>query len=87
LQEQTAIHHTRCDGRICDSIGVDDMACIWKTGRTWERVPETVLVEVNGKLGEGIYSKDLMLRILNVLGVDGAISAGLCNSRVRPSIL
>ena len=64
-------------GAFAIGIGVDDMACIWKTGRTWERVPETVLVEVNGKLGEGIYSKDLMLRILNVLGVDGAIQRSL----------
>jgi len=64
-------------GAFAIGLGVDDMACIWKTGRTWERVPETVLVEVNGKLGEGIYSKDLMLRILNVLGVDGAIQRSL----------
>jgi 3-isopropylmalate/(R)-2-methylmalate dehydratase large subunit len=64
-------------GAFAIGIGVDDMACIWKTGRTWERVPETVLVEVSGKLGEGIYSKDLMLRILNELGVDGAIQKSL----------
>jgi 3-isopropylmalate/(R)-2-methylmalate dehydratase large subunit len=64
-------------GAFAIGLGVDDMACIWKTGRTWERVPETVLVEVNGKLTEGIYSKDLMLRILNVLGVDGAIQRSL----------
>lgn len=31
-------------------IGIDDMAAIWKTGRTWEKVPETLLVEVSGRL-------------------------------------
>jgi 3-isopropylmalate/(R)-2-methylmalate dehydratase large subunit len=58
-------------------IGIDDMAAIWKTGRTWEKVPETLLVEVSGRLGEGIYSKDLMLKIVNKLGVDGAIQRSL----------
>jgi len=64
-------------GAFAIGVGVDDMAVIWKTGRTWERVPETLLVEVNGKLEEGVYSKDLMLKILNTLGVDGAIQKSL----------
>ena len=64
-------------GAFAIGVGVDDMACIWKTGRTWERVPETVLIKISGKLEEGVYSKDLMLRILNILGVDGAIQRSL----------
>ena len=64
-------------GAFAIGIGVNDMACIWKTGTTWERVPATVLVEVEGTLGEGIYSKDLMLKIINTLGVDGAIQKSL----------
>lgn len=60
-------------GAFAIGIGVDDMACIWKRGRTWERVPETILVEIHGQLKQGIYSKDLMLKIINTLGVDGAI--------------
>lgn len=64
-------------GAFAIGIGVDDMACIWKTGRTWERVPGTVLVEVNGKLGKGIFSKDLMLKIINEIGIDGAIQKSL----------
>jgi len=64
-------------GAFAIGVGIDDMAVIWKTGRTWERVPETLLVEVNGKLEKGIYSKDLMLKILNTLGVGGAIQRSL----------
>jgi 3-isopropylmalate/(R)-2-methylmalate dehydratase large subunit len=43
-------------GAFAIGVGVDDMACIWKTGRTWERVPETLLVEVNGKM-EGLFKR------------------------------
>lgn len=64
-------------GAFAVGIGVDDMACIWKTGTTWERVPATVLVEASGTLREGIFSKDLMLTIINTLGVDGAIQKSL----------
>jgi 3-isopropylmalate/(R)-2-methylmalate dehydratase large subunit len=60
-------------GAFATGVGVDDMACVWKTGKTWERVPETLFVEVSGKLKQGIYSKDLMLKIIGTLGVDGAI--------------
>jgi len=64
-------------GAFAIGVGIDEMACIWKTGRTWEIVPETLLVEVSGKLGEGVYAKDLMLKVLNTLGVDGAIQKSL----------
>jgi len=39
-------------------MGSTDVAAAIALGKTWMKVPETYLVEVNGKLPEGVYSKD-----------------------------
>jgi homoaconitate hydratase family protein len=52
-------------------VGSTEMAAIWATGKTWLKVPETIKVEVNGELGKGVYSKDLILYVIGLLGSDG----------------
>ncbi len=64
-------------GAFATGIGVDEMAVIFKTGRLWERVPATIKVNVEGALVPPLTSKDLMLFILNRLGMSGAIFKSL----------
>ncbi len=56
------------------AAGIDrtESAGIWKRGETWFRVPESVKITLNGKLREGVSSKDLALWIIGMLGSDGA---------------
>jgi 3-isopropylmalate dehydratase large subunit len=59
-------------GAIAIGMGATDMAYILATGKTWLKVPETIGVECNGKLKEGVTSKDLILEIVKIIGTDGA---------------
>lgn len=53
-------------------IGSTELAAAIATGRIWLRVPETMKITVNGKPQKGVYAKDIMLRIIEKLGVAGA---------------
>lgn len=48
------------------------MAAILGTGTLWVKVPETIRICIEGKLSEGVMSKDVILRIIGDLGADGA---------------
>jgi 3-isopropylmalate/(R)-2-methylmalate dehydratase large subunit len=56
------------------AVGIDrtETAGLWKQGETWFRVPETIKITLNGKLGEGVYAKDLALWIIGMIGSSGA---------------
>jgi len=49
-----------------------DLAAILATGRTWFRVPETIRVDLGGKLAPGVWAKDVTLAMLGRLGAEGA---------------
>ena len=53
-------------------IGVSEMAYVLMTGELWLRVPETIKMEVTGKLHEYVYSKDIILEIGGKYGTDVA---------------
>ncbi len=59
-------------GAFAFGIGSTELAAAIATGKIWLRVPETIKVNVNGKLQKGVYAKDVMLRIISELGVAGA---------------
>lgn len=52
-------------------VGRTEMAALWATGELWIRVPETLCISLTGKLRRGVMAKDIMLRILQDLGVSG----------------
>mgnify|MGYP006283379283 FL=1 len=56
------------------ATGIDrtESAGIWKKGETWFRVPESLRIELRGRLNDGVYAKDLSLWIIGMLGSDGA---------------
>jgi methanogen homoaconitase large subunit len=53
-------------------MGATDIALAIATGRTWLKVPETIRVQISGRLPEWVMSKDLALKLIGDLGIDGA---------------
>ena len=56
------------------AAGIDrtETAGLWKQGETWFRVPESIKLTLTGKLGKGVYAKDLALWIIGMIGSSGA---------------
>jgi 3-isopropylmalate/(R)-2-methylmalate dehydratase large subunit len=56
------------------AAGIDrtETAGLWKQGETWFRVPESVRITLTGRLNPGVYSKDLALWIIGMIGSSGA---------------
>ncbi len=59
-------------GTLATGIGATDMAIVLTTGRLWLRVPDTIRIEIKGKLPSKVMGKDIILHLLGQLGVDGA---------------
>lgn len=59
-------------GAFSSGIGYTEMAGILGTGQLWIKVPETIKININGKLNDKVMSKDLILTIIGDLGADGA---------------
>lgn len=59
-------------GAFSAGIGSTEMCAVLATGELWFKVPETIKVIVNGKLPEKVTSKDLMLKLLSMIGTNGA---------------
>ena len=60
-------------GAFSTGVGSTDLAATLATGELWFKVPESILFRLNGKLGKGVYSKDVILEIIRRIGVDGAL--------------
>jgi len=58
-------------GCFAFGIGTTDLTEIMASGRLLVDVPETILVELDGKFPKGVYAKDLILHILSVVRMDG----------------
>jgi 3-isopropylmalate/(R)-2-methylmalate dehydratase large subunit len=60
-------------GCLALGMGSTDLLGIVTTGRTWVRVPHTIRVEVNGRLGSAVTAKDLILTIIGERGMDAGL--------------
>jgi len=54
-------------------IGSTDAAAAIATGQLWFKVPASMRFVLNGSLGHGVYSKDVILTIIARIGTDGAL--------------
>ncbi|MHC5075475.1 MAG: 3-isopropylmalate dehydratase large subunit [Planctomycetota bacterium] len=54
-------------------VGSTDSAAAIATGKLWFKVPASIKFVLNGKLPEGVYSKDVILAVIARIGVDGAL--------------
>ena len=53
-------------------VGSTDLAITLASGKNWIKVPETIRVNVTGKLPKGVSSKDVILHIAKDIGSNGA---------------
>lgn len=61
-----------CVGAFSSGIGYTEMASILGTGTLWIKVPETIKVNITGRLPDNVMAKDIILRLIGDLGADGA---------------
>ena len=64
-------------GAFGQGMGDVDVAFIFKTGKTWFEVPETVKVIIKGKLPYSVSAKDLVLKIIKELGTTTALGKAI----------
>ncbi len=60
-------------GAFSTGIGSTDAAAAIATGELWFKVPASMKFVLNGSLGPGVYSKDVILAVIARIGVDGAL--------------
>jgi 3-isopropylmalate/(R)-2-methylmalate dehydratase large subunit len=60
-------------GALAFGIGVTEVAHVLATQSIWQTKPQTMRVSVNGKLGNSVTAKDLILAIIAKIGAAGAI--------------
>ena len=58
-------------GAFMVGVGATEMAGVLATGEIWVRVPETVRIEVSGKLSKGVSAKDIDLKLCGDYGMMG----------------
>ncbi|MGC8778857.1 MAG: aconitase family protein, partial [Candidatus Caldatribacteriaceae bacterium] len=59
-------------GAFSTGVGSTELAVAMASGKLWFKVPETIRINLQGKLPEGVFSKDAILFIAARLGADGA---------------
>ena len=59
-------------GAFATGIGSTDMAMVLSEGRLWFKVPETNRFNIEGVLKDNVYSKDVILYIISLMGADGS---------------
>jgi 3-isopropylmalate/(R)-2-methylmalate dehydratase large subunit len=52
-------------------IGATEMLGVVVTGEIWLKVPHTIAMEFDGRLGPGVSAKDIMLFLIGRFGMDG----------------
>lgn len=56
-------------GAFSAGIGRSEVASVWATDEIWLRVPETLRIDLRGRLSSGVSAKDVILKII---GDEGA---------------
>ncbi|MBI5579281.1 MAG: 3-isopropylmalate dehydratase large subunit [Deltaproteobacteria bacterium] len=57
-------------GAFSTGVGATDLAIVLMTGQLWFRVPEVIRIHLEGRLGQGVYAKDVILKVIGALGAD-----------------
>jgi 3-isopropylmalate/(R)-2-methylmalate dehydratase large subunit len=64
-------------GAFATGVGSTDIAAAFATGEMWVRVPPSIKIVYEGSLRPYVSGKDLILRTIGVIGVDGATYCAL----------
>ena len=54
------------------AIGSTEAAVLLATNKLWFKVPETIKVILNGPIPEGVFGKDIVIKLLSIIGIEGA---------------
>jgi 3-isopropylmalate/(R)-2-methylmalate dehydratase large subunit len=55
-------------GALGTGVGSTDLGCAFATGDLWFRVPESIRFEIHGEIQDGVYAKDMILKIIGDVG-------------------
>jgi 3-isopropylmalate/(R)-2-methylmalate dehydratase large subunit len=64
-------------GAFATGMGSTDIAAAMATGDIWMKVPPTLKLVYNGRLGKWVGGKDLILYTISDIGVDGALYSAM----------
>ncbi len=64
-------------GAFSTGVGSTDLTGAMALGSTWIRVPETLRVILNGKPGDWVSGKDIILKVIGTIGADGGLGKTL----------
>lgn len=59
-------------GCFSTGVGSTDAAVAMATGKVWLKVPSAIKINLVGELNKFVTGKDIVLKIISLLGVDGA---------------
>lgn len=59
-------------GAFATGVGSTDGAAAMATGEIWLKIPETIRIQLTGKLAPRVHPKDIILKVIGDLGADGA---------------
>ena len=59
-------------GAFAAGIGRTETACTWATDEIWLRVPETMRIDMSGRMAPGVFAKDLSLKLIGDHGAEMA---------------
>lgn len=60
-------------GAFSTGIGTTEAGNVLATGKLWFKVPESYKIEVDGEIPSNVMAKDLFLKVVGDIGVDGAL--------------
>jgi len=64
-------------GAFGQGMGDQDIAFVFKTGRTWFEIPSSIVVNVQGELPPSCTAKDLTLAVIGKLGSKSALGKAI----------
>lgn len=59
-------------GAFSTGVGSTDIAGVYMMGKAWLKVPEVIDIYVKGKFKKYVSGKDFILKLISILGVNGA---------------
>lgn len=64
-------------GAFGQGMGDVDIAFIFRTGKTWFEIPETIKINLKGNISYPVTAKDVTLKIVGTLGQKGALGKAI----------
>jgi 3-isopropylmalate/(R)-2-methylmalate dehydratase large subunit len=60
-------------GAFGQGMGDMDIAAAWHNGKVWFKIPESVKINLEGRIPENVSSKDIVLNLLKIFGANSLL--------------